>query len=311
MPKPHPARGVAYALTCLVLLGFMPIISNSRAAEMSALGFAFWLTVWETIFALPLFLWELRGPDRGIIGARLDRRTKTRTAWVTLGMGVVFGLSTWLYVLSIEKAGAANAAVAIQTYPIHTIFWEYVLLRRRKTALELAITAVLVATLYYLGTSGTWRLSGLSPWFLVALSVPFLWAIAHVMIKEELGRTPITPAQVTFIRVGLSTVFLGAVLAVSEPAAFAMLSPKAQGWAALMGLVYYLELVIWFYAMRHIDVSFGGSITAPWPALTMVLAVVFLGEAIAPYQVGAVAVVIVAIWALTWAGLAKARRAMS
>ena len=61
----------------------------------------------------------------------------------------------------------------------------------------------------------------------------------------------------------------------------------------------------------HIDVSLGGSITAPWPALTMVLAVVFLGETIAPYQVGAVAVVIVAIWGLTWAGLAKARRALA
>jgi drug/metabolite transporter (DMT)-like permease len=131
-----------------------------------------------------------------------------------------------------------------------------------------------------------------------------------VAIREELGRTPITPAQVTFFRVAFSAVFLGLVLAVVEPAGFRIgRAPDFQVWALVMGLVYYLELVIWFYAMRHIDVSFASSVTTPWPAFTMVLAVIILGEEIAPYQVGAVVVVIAAIYGLSWAGLRKARAA--
>ena len=47
----------------------------------------------------------------------------------------------------------------------------------------------------------------------------------------------------------------------------------------ILGLVYYLELIFWFYAVRHIDVSVASSITVPWPALTMVLAVLVLGLA--------------------------------
>jgi drug/metabolite transporter (DMT)-like permease len=310
MITPQPARGIAYALVCLVLLAFMPIISNGRPEGFSALGFAFWLSVWQTIFAVPLFWWELRGPNRGIFSARLDARQIRRTMAVTLGMGAIFGLATLLYVMGMERAGAANASVALQTYPLFAILLEAILFRRRKTPLELGFTALLLVTLYFLATGGTFRLSGLSPWFLVALAVPMLWAIAHVAIREELGRTPITPAQVTFFRVAFSAVFLGLVLAVVEPAGFRIgRAPDFQVWALVMGLVYYLELVIWFNAMRHIDVSFASSVTTPWPAFTMVLAVIILGEEIAPYQVGAVVVVIAAIYGLSWAGLRKARAA--
>jgi drug/metabolite transporter (DMT)-like permease len=308
MPSPQPLRGVAFALACLATLSVMPIISSSRPEGFSALGFAFWLSLWQTIFAAPLFLAELRGPRRGIFGPGVSAASRRRSFGVTLAMGATFGLATLLYVLAIERAGTVNASVAIQSMLLFSILWESLFLRRHKTALELALTAALVGALYYLGTAGSWRLAGLSPWFLVALAVPFLWSIAHVIVKEELGRTPITPAQVTFLRVALSTLFLAAALAFFAPAGFAeAMSPRAMAWAAAMGLVYFLELITWFHAIRHIDVSFASSITDPWPALTMLLAWGLLGEAIAPYQAGAVAVVILATWGLLLAGLAKHR----
>lgn len=310
MPAVQPARGVLLALACLVLLATMPIISNSRPAGSSALGFAVYLSIWEAVFALPLFLRGLAGADRGIFGARLPPAQRRRAVVVTLGMGAVFGLATYLYVLGIEKAGTASAAVAIQAYPLFAILWEGLFLRRRKTPLELVLTGIMVATLYFLGTGGTWRLEGLSAWFLVALSVPFLWSVAHVAIREELSRTPITPAQVTFFRVALSALFLGIALAFTDPGAFSTgLASRDQLWAAAMGLIYYAELFLWFHAIRHIDVSFASSITTPWPVLTMLLAVPFLGESVAPYQMAAAALVVATIWGLAWAGLARARRA--
>lgn len=62
----------------------------------------------------------------------------------------------------------------------------------------------------------------MSPWFLVALGVPFLWSIAHVIIKEELGQTPVTPVQVTFFRVVISTIFLLGIVALRGPQGLAM-----------------------------------------------------------------------------------------
>ncbi len=303
-----PAKGAALAGICLVLLGVMPVIANSRPVGFDALSFALALSVWQTVFAVPLFAWEARVRRRSGSGTIATGRGHLRITVIGLGTGAIFGLSTYLYVLGVERAGAANAAIAIQAYPLFAILWESLFLKRRKTGFELLLTGGLIGALYFLGTGGTWRMSGLSPWFLVALGVPFLWSIAHVIIREELVRTPLTPAQITFFRVAISTLFLALVMALVSPQPIGtVLAIVFAGHAVAMGLVYYLELIVWFYAMRHIDVSLASSITTPWPALTMVLAYLFLGDAIEAHQVGALLVVIACIYGLTLAGIRKQR----
>lgn len=308
--------GIALALVCLVILGVMPILSNSRPEDFGALEFAFLLSVWQLIFAAPLTLWEARraraaGGARTETAPSADRAARRQGLLVALLTGAMFGLSTYLYVFGIEKAGAISAAIAIQAYPLFAILWETLFLNRRKTRIELALTGVLMIALYFLGTGGTWRIEGLSPWFLVALSVPFLWSVAHVIIKEQLARTPITPIQIVFVRVAISAFFLGGVLVFAAPGALPdlLFRPDFQAAAALMGFVYYAELVIWFYAVRTIDVSLASSITTPWPALTMVLAAMFLGETVALYQIIAFLVVAASIYGLMVAGIRKEKTA--
>lgn len=310
MIAPRMTTGIALAFVCLVLLGVMPIIANSRPDDFGALGFALLLAIWQVVFAVPLFAWELRGADKGIFGARLTVGDRRRALWVGVVTGAMFGLATYLYVLGVEKAGAVSAAIAIQAYLPFVILWETLFLKRRKTPLEVMLTAALLGALYFLGTGGTGRIAGLSPWFLLALGVPLLWSIAHVIIKEELGRTPVTPAQVTFFRVLISAIFLGLMAAVVDPSSIVatLRRPDFQLFGAIMGLVYYLELIFWFHAVRHIDVSLASSIITPWPALTMVLAVAFLGDRIEPYQIVAFAVVAASIYGLLVAGLRKQTR---
>ncbi|MEM7529517.1 MAG: DMT family transporter [Pseudomonadota bacterium] len=300
--------GIALALVCLLLLGVMPIIASLRPIETDALAFAFALSVWQVVFALPLFGVELGRGTRGIFEADLLPGARLRMVAVALFTGALFGLSTYAYVLGVEKVGAANAAIAIQAYPVFAILLETVFLKRRKSVLELALTAGLIGALIYLGTGGTFRLTGLSPWFLVALAVPMLWSVAHVIIKEELGRTPITPIQVTFFRVAISTVFLlFALMVVGGDRLPEGLSAIPQLASVVMGFFYLLELIVWFYAVRHIDVSLASSITTPWPALTMVLAVALLGDRIEIHQIIALAAVVACIYGLTLVSLRKAR----
>jgi drug/metabolite transporter (DMT)-like permease len=297
--------GAMLAFVCLFILGVMPIISNSRPHDFDALGFAFFLSAWQLLFSLPLLLGELASNDRGIFEAKLPTGLKRRTIAIILATGVIFGLSTYVYVLAMEKAGAISAAIAIQAYPLFAILWETVFLNRRKSPVELFFTFLLLATLYFLATNGTWRISGFSPWFALALAIPFLWSVAHVIIKQVLDNTPITPGQVTFFRVLVSTVFLLGVATLTSGPGNLLRSAgifEFQRIAILMGLVYYLELICWFYAVRHIDVSLASSITVPAPALTMVLAVVFLRESLETYQLIAIGMVIISIYGLLLAG---------
>ena len=310
MGRDNPKVGITLAFVCLGILGVMPIIANSRPADFDALSFAFFLSVWQLLFSLPLVFVEARSADKGIFQADLAPDLKRRTIVIILLTGAIFGVSTYVYVVAVERAGAVSAAIAIQAYPLFAILWETVFLKRRKTVLEMIFTLLLLSALCHLATGGTWRIDGFSAWSVFALGVPFLWSVAHVVIKEVLDRTPITPAQVTFFRVLVSAVLLGTILvAVAGPGSLVqdLSTVTFQKFALIMGLVYYLELIFWFHAVRYIDVSMASSITVPWPALTMVLAVPFLGDAVEAYQVATLCVVVVSIYGLLFAAARKRR----
>ncbi len=207
-----------------------------------------------------------------------------------------------------EKAGTVSASIAIQAYPLFAILWETIFLNRKKTTAELLFTFLLIVGLYYLGTNGTWLIEGLSYWFIFALSVPFIWSVAHVIIKEVLDKTPITPAQVTFFRVLVSVIVIftmSVTINGLSQVAHLMENNIFQMYAAAMGLVYYLELVNWFYAVKRVDVSVASSITTPWPVVTVILAIIFLHESIEIHQVVTLVIVFISVYGILLSGKKK------
>jgi len=300
--------GVGLSFVSLLLLGLMPIISNSRPMEIGALNFTLYLSIWQLIFAAPVFLIEYKSSDRGIFKADISSSLKKKSGVIMLTTGAMFGLSTFLYVLSLEKAGTVSASVAIQSYPLFVILWETLFLKKKKNRAELFFTFLLLVSLYYLGTNGTWLIDGLSYWFLFALSVPLIWSVAHLLIKDVLDNTPITPTQVTLFRVFTSAIMICTIAVISNglnPVMKLMSDFRFQLFAAAMGFVYYLELINWFYAVKYVDVSVASSITTPWPAVTLILAVTFLHESIELYQVIALIIVSICVYGILFSGKYK------
>ncbi|MHA2075385.1 MAG: DMT family transporter [Candidatus Hodarchaeales archaeon] len=305
---PNKQKGIILSFVSLLLLGTMPIISNSRPQALNALNYSFYLSIWQLVCALPLLFVELKSTNRGILDKELSKKLRDQTLFIMLITGIIFSFSTFLYVLSFEKAGTVSAAIAIQTYPLFSILWESIFLKRKKNKQELAFTFLLICGIYYLGTKGTWAIEGFSPWFGLALAVPLLWSIAHVTIKNTLDKSPITPNQVTFIRVLISSIvlFTIAVYVNGVPSVINGFNFfDFQIYAFLMGFIYYLELVNWFYAVKHVDVSVASSITTPTPVVTMILAIIFLHELIAMYQLIAMTVVIISLFGLLYFGKRK------
>ena len=293
------SNGIVLALICLFLVAMMPILSNSRPSGSSALTFAVMFSVWQLIFSVPLFAWEATKTRTGLFSPRFPLQQRKRTILIGTATGVMFGLSSIIYVVAAERAGAVNAAIAMQAYPLFAILWETLFLRKSKSPVEIGLTLGLVGAMYFLATGGTLRMDGLSPWFLFALGVPLLWSIAHVLIREELTRTPITPVQVTFFRSLISALFLVGLLLILNPREFlSSLQFDFQIFALAMGLVYCIELIFWFHAVRHIDVSLASSIITPWPAVTMILAVLFLGDSLHTHQIVAFVLVAACIYGL-------------
>lgn len=306
-----PGTGIVYALACLLILGGMPLLADARPAGSDGLSFSIWLTVWQLVASLPLFLAERRRARRAPAPSAAPRIARRAVA-IALLTGVMFGLSTYMYVVAARQAGPVSMAIALQAYPLFAILVEAIFLGKRKTPAELAFTALLLAALYYLSTGGSLRVTDISWWSVFALGIPLLWTIAHTLLRGVLATTPVTPNQVTVSRLVISGVFLLAVYAVAgEPGTLAagLASPGFQTAAMLLGLAYYLELVLWFHAMRHIDVSLASSVTVPAPVLTMLISVVVLGETVETYQIMAVIVIAAALYGLLLAGRRAAARA--
>lgn len=310
--------GVAFALVCLILLGVMPIITNGRPPGFGALIFALALSLWQFLFSLPLFAVEWRNSEHGIFRRTPSLAGQRRIFLITLFTGLLFALSTWSYVAAFEKVGTVNTAIALQAYPLCAAALEALFLGRRKSRIELGFMALILVALYDLATQGTWRMSGLTPWFLVALSIPVLWSVAHVILRELLVATSITPNQITTSRLFVVFfVLLPLAIVIEGPGEVARAATDLhfETFGLLMGFTYYVELIFWFNAVRFIDVSVASSITVPAPALTMLFAWLFLGEQIHDYQLFALALVGFGLLGLLGAGVrtksAGARRESS
>ncbi len=300
-----PRTGIILAFLCLVILGAMPVLSNARPAGYHGLTFAIWLTFWQLLAALPLFLLEWASARRARTTVAERHPHWLRTSLVALATGAMFGLSTYMYVVAAEKAGAVSMIIALQAYPLFAILWEALFLGKRKTPAELGCTAIILVAIVYLTTEGTMRVSGISWWSAFALGIPLLWSVAHILLRQILITMPVTPNQVTVSRLVISGAFLLCLqVAIGDSGALgtAFRDMAFQKAAFVMGVAYYLELILWFHAMRHIDVSLGSSLTVPAPAVTMLISILVLGEDVQHYQVLAMCVIALGIYGLLLAG---------
>jgi drug/metabolite transporter (DMT)-like permease len=308
----NPRLGILSAFTCLGILGVLPILANARPAGFDGLTFTIWLTVWQILSALPLYLRERAQGQRGLFEAAGGGKSRSWTISVAVSTGVMFGLATYMYVVAAEKAGPVSMAIVLQAYPLMTMLAEAIFLKKRKTPAELGFTALMIVALVYLTTNGTFSIADISWWSVFALGIPALWTIAHLLLKTQvLDRTTMTLNQVTLSRLLVSGAFLAVLcLAVGSPSAVlaGLTDPGLQRAAFIMGLAYYVELIFWFQAIRNIDVSVASAIEVPSPAVTMLVAVLFAGVGVTPPQVLAMVAVVAGMYGLLFAGRAQRRR---
>ncbi len=302
----NPRLGIASAFICLGILGVLPVLANARPASFDGLTFTVWLTVWQILSALPLFLAERARGTRGLFEAVEKGRSRTWTIAVAVSTGVMFGLATYMYVVAAEKAGPVSMAIVLQAYPFMTLLAEALFLRKRKTPAELAFTLLMVAALIYLTTNGTFRIDDVSWWSVFTLGIPLLWTVAHLLLKTQvLNRTALTLNQVTLSRLLVSGAFLAVlVVAIGDPRAVlaGLTDIGLQRAALVMGVAYYIELIFWFRAIRNIDISLASAIEVPAPALTMLVAVAFIGATITLTQMFAMLAIAVGMYGLILAG---------
>ena len=87
---PNKQKGITLSFVSLLLLGTLPIISNSRPQALNALNFSFYLSLWQLVCALPLLFVEF---NQGILDKDLSKKLRNQTLYVMLITGIIFSFS--------------------------------------------------------------------------------------------------------------------------------------------------------------------------------------------------------------------------
>jgi len=128
-------------------------------------------------------------------------------------------------------------------------------------------------------------------WLTPALAALFLYGIGQGLVKKWIGE--VSPARFCLYYVfATSIVNLGFFITQDHPPLLAASGREFLGFGVLAYLFDGAAWILYFQSIALGPVAIVGTLSAAYPALTIVFARIFLGEELAPLQYGAVTLVI-------------------
>jgi drug/metabolite transporter (DMT)-like permease len=126
--------------------------------------------------------------------------------------------------------------------------------------------------------------AGLLVWLTPTLAAMFAWGIAQGLVKKYIGEVP--PARFC-LYYAVASAAVNILFWASQDAP-PILAPEGRVFLMVGLLAYVLEGIAWIFYYQSIvygPISIVGTLSAAYPALTVILANHFLGETLSPFQV--------------------------
>ncbi|WP_240753926.1 DMT family transporter [Natronospirillum operosum] len=211
---PH-AQGILIAFVGVFILSFDALLVRLAAADPWTTSFWRGFLIGLTMLCICIWRGDLRW-----------RPATRRVAILTLGMMVVYGINTSLFVFSVSHTHAANTVVILASAPffaaLFSRWWlkEY-LPPRTQIAIAVCLTGVV---LVFGGSMGSFNWQGDALALLLAMSTGGLLTV--------LRYTPQVPRTVLVAGAGLVTAIVCII-----PAQPLDLAPNQFGWLLLMGML--------------------------------------------------------------------------
>jgi len=195
-----------------------------------------------------------------------------RHFWVLLFLGAVYVCQSLAYFTALTMASVSLVALLLNIYPALVTILAALVLRERPNAYQVvALAFALTGAALMIGHMGTGRPLGV----VLALTSALLYS-GYVLVSSRVtANTAALPAS-TLIISGAALVFCGMAL-VHHPS----FPITAQGWAAAiaMSIIGTVVAIICFLAgMQRVGPSTAATISTLEPVVTVLLAILILGE---------------------------------
>jgi len=224
------------------------------------------------------------------------RRILSREVALPLGlMGLLSCTASIIYLEALRYTSPANAGVMAQVEVLYSAVLAAVLLGERIGAPQVLASSLVVAGtgLILVMDLGSWRWKG----DLMILLTPWMYQVSHVVAKrlpKDLDPLLITGARLFY---GCLVMLPLTLWSLAHGGRWSW-SGEALRLLTVQGLfMSTLSLVMWYTAIRRLDLAKATAFLLSYPALTMLLSWALGRERIAPLQVAGLAVTMAgALW---------------
>jgi drug/metabolite transporter (DMT)-like permease len=254
-------------------IAFAPIFV--RWSELGPIATAFY----RLLFALPA-LWLWHRVERHPAKPRRPMERRERILIATAGLCFAGDLAFWHW--SIRLTSVANATLLANFAPVFVTLAGYALFGLRFSRSFVAgMVVALVGAVILMGQSVT-----LSPDHLLGDALGLITAVFYAGYIVAVGRLRATQSTATIMASsGLITCAL--LFVVTLASGEAMLASTATGWMVLIALALISHAggqSLIAYALAHLPAAFSSVSLLLQPAIAAVLAWIFFGEALGPWQ---------------------------
>jgi drug/metabolite transporter (DMT)-like permease len=219
---------------------------------------------------------------RGELGLLIDRRYRMRLLLLSIFGTVV---TTLTLVFGLRRIDAVAGTLLLQSEPVYSLLLATLFAGERPTLRQLAATAVIITGIASAIDASSAAYSPVWAAMLVA-GTPLFWQTSHILSLPVMP--PLSPVCMTGARFGYGAVVLTLALAMFDPHAVTQLAePLVLGTIVATGVVcYFLATLTWYAAINRLSLAWTTALVIPGiPLLSILCAIVFLGEHATPRDI--------------------------
>ncbi len=259
--------GVTLCIINTIIGASQPVITRWGAVHLDPLLFCTSAVVFASICTIPVL--HFSGELRLIV----DRRYRARLFVMSMA-GTVMTSLTLTYGLT--RIDAIAGVLLLQTEPVYSLILSTIFVGERPSARQMLATATILV-----GIGSVFAGGSFSPLWAAALvfTTPLFWQTSHVIGLNLMP--PLTPISVTGGRFFYAAIVLTVMLLTFRRDSLGQLAdPTSLGVIAVTGLfIYFLSALTWFGAINRLSLAWVTALVVPGiPILSILFAVVFLGE---------------------------------
>ena len=299
-------KGLVYGIVGTLLVGFQPIVANSRPVALDAYIFAAMTCMVETILFLPLVIKDLIQPlnNQETRQSRRNNAKRILNNWkanlkTLIFIGFIFGINQLFFFIGYQLAGAINGSLTQKTTVFFGLIFGYTILKEKIDKKQIFFSIILFLGLFIAITQGKFSLFDYSKMIgvTILLFITCLWMFGHTITKPILNRNEVTASQMVFLRNFLSGIILISTYFIFYPVnnLKLLLVPINMFFTISMGAVYGFGLFCWYKTLSFLDVSKATIIFSLTPIITALSATILLNETFTIFHLIGTAIVIFSI----------------